>query len=360
MLDRADKYKYVDVGNHRITGVPFKEGIPRWESVAWANEAAAELSVLLGYGTTDQFRNVSDAFVASDIQRVTNRFRRLNEYMSKSTGYVTDWSADSERWRELKSYPPADGTLEAHIDAIVNESTSSLRDVMYGYLRRFRDDIPDVAAGDPLTGDALKALVGSGMSSACPYYEFSVSGGSLMPELSGYVDISTVETYSDTGNTYSRESREPINTIPRVTDPMVGMNIDYSRCPILSAVKNTGQVDYTLTNTSTFKDPLNPVAILPIGAVTWMWSFVFVVAFSETIGQDGGNRRWTATVYYNTPTAFKSNQFDYRNSLHWADVPTSPKNSLPDPGSGYKATGVIGPFDAGGACQVNLNCCLGR
>jgi len=106
MLDRANKYAYVQTAGHNITGtISLNDQVLRWENVSWMNEAVGEWASVLGISGLGSY-DCANFLRASDVQRVITWMNGYDGRTISNDGsrFFTSWTPGSSAWTKIGDY----------------------------------------------------------------------------------------------------------------------------------------------------------------------------------------------------------------------------------------------------------------
>lgn len=350
MLNSATKYKFVSPVGHTITGdtcLTKSDNIIRWEDVAWINEAAGELSAMLGVSGLSSY-SIQPYLYAPDVQRVIDWCSSANTATNSATErHLSGWLPGSSGWIKIKDYA-ADVTPYGVKDNVytVGEEASLAR-----YVSRFagRNVFPAVAAsvsGGQLSSASIKAIL-----HALPTHYQGIAGKA------GTTDISVAGTYSvvDLAGGSPWGSNIVFTNNTAESGDLFGWPSLY-KCSAkykhthVSSPDIVVETDSTLGETATLETEIgaNYAVLNYIGAEA--------IAVSYRHTTDGGTSRFSASTYYCQLYGNNYNEFNVAADLAWSTLKSLSAPAIQRPGTGgYIYEGVV-LFSLNGVAGLKFNC----
>jgi hypothetical protein len=350
MLNSASKYKFVSPVGHTITGdtcLKKSDNIIRWEDVAWINEAAGELSAMLGVSGLSSY-SIQPYLYAPDVQRVIDWCSSTNTATNSATGrHLSGWLPESSGWIKIKDYA-ADVTLYSAKENVytVGEEASLARRVS-----RFagRNVFPAMAAsvsGGQLSSASIKAIL-----QALPTHYQGIAGraGTTDISVSGTFSVVDLAGGSPWGSNivFTNNQAEP-------GDPFSWPSLYKNSAKYKQTAVGTPDVivetDSTLGETATLETEIgaNYAVLNYIGAEA------IAVSYRHTL--DGGTSRFSATTYYCQLYGDNYTEFNVATDLAWSTLKSLSAPAIPRPGTnGYITEGVV-LFSLGGVAGLKFNC----
>lgn len=350
MLNSATKYKFVYPVGHTITGdtcLTKSDNIIRWEDVAWINEAAGELSAMLGVSGLSSY-SIQPYLYAPDVQRVIDWCSSANTATNSATErHLSGWLPGSIGWIKIKDYA-ADVTLYSAKDNVytVGEEASLAR-----YVSRFagRKVFPAMAAtvsGGQLSSASIKAIL-----QALPTHYQGIAGKA------GTTDISVAGTYSvvdlaggspwGSNLVFTNNPAESGDTLGRPS--LYKYSAKYKQTTV-GTPDVIVETDSTLGETASLETEIgaNYAVLNYIGAEA--------IAVSYRHTTYGGTSRFSASTYYCQLYGNNATEYNVATDLAWSTLKSLSAPAIQSPGiNGYIYEGVV-LFSLNGVAGLKFNC----
>lgn len=350
MLDSSTKYKFVSPVGHTITGdtcLTKSDNIIRWEDVSWINEAAGELSAMLGVSGLSSY-SIQPYLYAPDVQRVIDWCSSTNTATNSATErHLSGWLPGSSGWIKIKDYAADVTPWQAKDDVYtVGEEASLAR-----YVSRFagRNVFPAMAAsvsGGQLSSASIKAIL-----QALPTHYQGIAGKA------GTTDISVAGTFSvvDLAGGSPWGSNIVFTNNPAESGDVLGRPSLYKysakyKQTTVGTPDVIVETDSTLGETASLETEIgaNYAVLNYIGAEA--------IAVSYRHTTDGGTSRFSASTYYCQLYGNNATEYNVATDLAWSTLKSLSAPAIQRPGTGgYIIEGVL-IFSIGGVAGLKFNC----